>query len=1160
MQPWHPSHLTPISGNGTGWLTAARTWLIPTLLALLTWWSSSVSYLLGHTLAELFSMVVAGTALVVATTSLHFTRNHFVVFVAVAIGWCSGLDLIHTLVFKGMHLLPVDSANPSAQLWIAARSMQAVALLCAPWLLRRSVRVSWLHLGFGSWSALCVWLIFSGYFPTAYIDGQGLTPFKIGTEYLIITLLGLALLRMWRQRALMSTQLFVSMSAATLAMMASEFAFTQYVSVYAQSNLIGHLLKIYAYWFAYLALVQTTLNEPFDMLARAASTYDAVPDPTLIVSTKGRILQANQAAARDCGVPAEQLVGQSSHALFHDPSVSTGHCPVCLRLPEPGVGFTHELDLPGDRAKEYSLAPFHATGEAQAWVQIVRDISERRRLAREREALVNDLHERIKELHCLTSVAELGNQKHLTIPELLRAVLQTLPPAFVAPNRLQAALSSDWGHFGAALPDPMPAQHQVVDITLDSQRVGRLHAWYPDDVAASGLVFLAEEITLLQTVARHVGDMLSGRLSAERVQRLSYVYELLSATNRAVVHSNNRDELWRGLFQALLAHGTFPIFFIATTDDGQLPLRLVRQHGLPDGRLPDLAQLLAHPDSPLLRHWQHLADCEVMVNTLGADNTSQITSQAEHWDAWTRHLQAHDVTQGAQLPLRCDGCLQGMVGLYARGLSTFDAEQLRLLDQMAGDISFALDTLANRARRQAAEQHASLMAHRFEELFKSSPLPMQIYSLHDQCISAINQAHHRWLGYELHEIGCLPDWLTCVYPDADLRGAVATDWQQAIEAAKRGQTVSSHELRLQCKDGSHRIARGTMTVVGDDAIVAWTDLTNIRQSEQSLRDSEQRFRSMVEQTISAMYVRRDGKFIYVNPSFCELMGRPAHELLGQDVLRFTRDDPDNLQRIRRAWQELHTQPVHQVSYQAPVRRQDGKLLELALSAKLITWDDGLPATIVIAQDISERKHAEERINAYVRQLEASMRGTLQAVSKMVEMRDPYTAGHERRVGLIASALARELGWSAERCDNLEMLGLVHDIGKIAVPSEILTKPTRLSRLEMGLMQGHAEAGYDILKDVPFPTPVAEIILQHHERLDGSGYPRGLKGDAILPEARVLAVADVIESISSHRPYRPALGVDAALEELQSHAGTLYDPDVVNVAVRLIRQQGYVLPD
>jgi len=275
-------------------------------------------------------------------------------------------------------------------------------------------------------------------------------------------------------------------------------------------------------------------------------------------------------------------------------------------------------------------------------------------------------------------------------------------------------------------------------------------------------------------------------------------------------------------------------------------------------------------------------------------------------------------------------------------------------------------------------------------------------------------------------------------------------------------------------------------------------------------------------------------------------------------MKFTTDDADNRAQIFEAWTRVEA-GERNVAYHVPLRRKNGEIIELGLNATTITWDDGLPAAIVMAQDITERQRAEEQIAAYVKQLEGSMHGTLRAVSNMVELRDPYTAGHERRVGLIASAIAREMGWSAERCDNLEMIGLVHDIGKIAVPSEILTKPGRLTPLEMELMKGHAQAGYEILKDVPFAAPVAEAIWQHHERMDGHGYPRGLKGDEILPEARVLAVADVLESMASHRPYRPALGLEVALKEVEQGKGKLYDPEVVDAVVRLVKEKGYAMP-
>jgi putative nucleotidyltransferase with HDIG domain len=215
--------------------------------------------------------------------------------------------------------------------------------------------------------------------------------------------------------------------------------------------------------------------------------------------------------------------------------------------------------------------------------------------------------------------------------------------------------------------------------------------------------------------------------------------------------------------------------------------------------------------------------------------------------------------------------------------------------------------------------------------------------------------------------------------------------------------------------------------------------------------------------------------------------------------------------------------------------------------------------VVAHIDVTARKRSERIIAEHMCKLEETMHGTLEAIASMVEMRDPYTAGHERRVGVIAADIARELGWPAERCQNLQLVGLVHDIGKISIPAEILTKPGRLTPLEYMLVQNHAQQGYEILKNIPFPFPLAEIVQQHHERMDGSGYPMRLKGEEILMEARILAVADVLESMASHRPYRPAMGIEVAMAELEGDQGTRYDPAVVDACIRLIRNRAYALP-
>jgi putative nucleotidyltransferase with HDIG domain len=184
--------------------------------------------------------------------------------------------------------------------------------------------------------------------------------------------------------------------------------------------------------------------------------------------------------------------------------------------------------------------------------------------------------------------------------------------------------------------------------------------------------------------------------------------------------------------------------------------------------------------------------------------------------------------------------------------------------------------------------------------------------------------------------------------------------------------------------------------------------------------------------------------------------------------------------------------------------------------------------------------------------------SVSAVAAMVELRDPYTAGHQQRVAQIADAIARELNLPEEMIEGINIAGVVHDVGKISVPTEILSKPGKLNDPEFSLIKQHPEMGYEILKEIDFPWPIAEIIRQHHERQDGSGYPLGLVGDEVLKEARILAVADVIEAMASHRPYRPGLGIENALQEIERQRGTTLDSEVVDAALRLFREKGYQL--
>lgn len=204
----------------------------------------------------------------------------------------------------------------------------------------------------------------------------------------------------------------------------------------------------------------------------------------------------------------------------------------------------------------------------------------------------------------------------------------------------------------------------------------------------------------------------------------------------------------------------------------------------------------------------------------------------------------------------------------------------------------------------------------------------------------------------------------------------------------------------------------------------------------------------------------------------------------------------------------------------------------------------------------ERIQAGKEIELHVDKLQKALSGTIKVVASTVEVRDPYTAGHQRRVATLARAIAEEMGLPENQIEGIFMAGVVHDLGKIYVPAEILSKPSRLNDIEFNLIRTHSQVGYDLLKTIDFPWPIAQIVHQHHERLNGSGYPQGLSSEQILVEAKIICVADVVEAMASHRPYRPARGVEVALEHIQEEKGTLYDPQAVDTCLLLFSQKGF----
>ena len=363
------------------------------------------------------------------------------------------------------------------------------------------------------------------------------------------------------------------------------------------------------------------------------------------------------------------------------------------------------------------------------------------------------------------------------------------------------------------------------------------------------------------------------------------------------------------------------------------------------------------------------------------------------------------------------------------------------------------------------------------------------------------------------------------------------------------------------RDGHYIECEGTLQNFLHDpkingVVANYRDVTDRRRAEEAIRNSEERFRNLVEATSDWVWeVDPNGVYTYASPNVHEVMGYEVGEVIGKNIADFMpARESSRFSKIFRS----HVAEREAFAFvESPRVHKDGRVIVLETSGVPFFGDDGrLLGYRGIGRDITSRKKTEKDLENSLKKVEKTMEAAIQAISYTMETRDPYTTGHQRRVTQLACAIAKEMGVAPWQIDGIRVAGLLHDIGKIAVPTEILSKPGRLSDIEFSMIKAHPKVGFDILKNVDFEWPIARIVVQHHERLDGSGYPFGLRGRDILQESRILAVADVVEAMSSHRPYRPALGIDKALAEVVRGEGTLYDSEVVQACAKVIKERGF----
>jgi PAS domain S-box-containing protein len=346
-------------------------------------------------------------------------------------------------------------------------------------------------------------------------------------------------------------------------------------------------------------------------------------------------------------------------------------------------------------------------------------------------------------------------------------------------------------------------------------------------------------------------------------------------------------------------------------------------------------------------------------------------------------------------------------------------------------------------------------------------------------------------------------------------------------------------------------------IAPDLVIIHAQDINEIKQAIEALQKSEENFRLSLDSSPLGVRISTiEAETLYANRAILDIYGYDSIEEMKKTPLteRYT---PQSYVEYEIRTEKRKRGELGPSEYEISIVRKNGEIRNIQVFRKEVLWN-GAKQFQVIYKDITERRQAEKKLKETLESLQKSIKTTIQVLGTASETRDPYTAGHQKRVADLARVIATEMGLAQEKIEGIHMAGSIHDIGKLSIPAEILSKPTKLTDIEFSLIKEHSHIGYEMLKDVESSWPLAEIVYQHHERMDGSGYPRNLKGDEILLESRILAVADVVEAMASHRPYRPALGIKVALEEIEKNKGIIYDDTVADACLRLFREKGYQL--
>ncbi len=858
----------------------------------------------------------------------------------------------------------------------------------------------------------------------------------------------------------------------------------------------------------------------------------AETSPTAItkVDNEGKIVYANSKAEEVLGIQKSNITSRK----YNDPAWkitdNEGNEMPVEKLPFQMVknskqsvsDVRHAIEIPDGERKIVSVnaSPlFDDEENFDGMVAVIRDITDQYRMDKYKTSILRELKERNKELSLLYEMANLSVNSDISLKEFLQKAVEKVPPAWQYPETTCARITYGSEEFTTDN-FRVTSWSQISPIEVDGKKVGTLEIYYLDEMPeADEGPFLKNERDLIDSLTKVLGHVISDREAKRKKDHLNSLLRSVREIDQSIIQTDEKTELIEEACKKLAKNSDYEHSWIVLLDDFNRVLNSA-QSGLGKDFNEILNQIKAG----------ELPSC--LQEALEQSGVVVVEDPAKECDGCfiSEDLEDHSLLIAK---LASEGKIYGAISAAVTKKFAESEEERSLFGEIAQNIGFGLENLENQKNLKKRESQLKKSQEIADVGSWEIDMKIDDLTLSDEAcrIFGISPEENRQLESE--------DFLGLIHPE-DL-DSVQEEWQKTKEG---GSYDLEHRIVV---DGETKWVRGKAEASFDQEgnpekiIGTVQDITNRKKAEMDLLKSEKKFRSYVENApVGVFIVDEQGNYLEVNEAACKLTGYSEDELVSMNFEDL--HPPGHEEIIQKAFEDL--QETGEMSTELPYKRKDETEGFFLLNAVELSEDRFLGFTL----DITKRKEYEKR-------LEEATIGALEALNRTIEAKDEYTGEHIDRVQKYSVTIGKHFGLSDDRIQQLKFASILHDVGKIGISDAILGKPGKLTDEEWELMEKHPKIGERIVGKVDRLERAAKIIGQHQEKYDGSGYPEGLKGNEITLEARIIAVADAWDAMTTDRPYRDALSKKEAIKELKENSGSQFDPEVVKVMLELLKRGG-----